>query len=404
MPVMTRRLAARGAAEVVLFDPVLLGVLGEDDSIVSTPFARAGAIDWSYTADRAYDQGVAPLLYHKLSAAGQIDRLPEVVVRDLRHAHHTSWTKSVLHLRALEHLLGVLAGAGICPVLLKGAGLVLTVYAHPALRPMRDIDLLVSPAEFRPALHQLLDAGCRVTHDEPFTGAYETVTHHVGLLFRHGIEVLVELHHQWLSIPAQQGHLVSVDELRARGSAVRVGQARAYVLSAEDQVLQLSGHIAIHSPVLEKLIWYYDVDRVIRGAGPVLAWETILDRAQRYCMVLPLQQVLPIAVQHLGTPVPPPVLDRLAGLPVTAAERQRFGPAALGPHSRLTDGLQKLAGLPGFGAKLRFVWGSVMPTWAYMHHLYPDDSPARLASRYPARWLEVLREFTQAAQRYRRIC
>jgi hypothetical protein len=148
----------------------------------------------------------------------------------------------------------------------------------------------------------------------------------------------------------------------------------------------------------ERLIWYYDVDQVIRQAGSGLDWQALVQRAVRYQMVLPLQEVLPVAVAGLGSPVPEAVLARLASLPVTAGERQRYGAAALGPHSRLADGVQKLAGLEGTAARLRFAWGLALPAWGYMRQLHPDDSPARLAGRYPARWAAVLGEFARAAR------
>lgn len=171
------------------------------------------------------------------------------------------------------------------------------------------------------------------------------------------------------------------------------------VLGVEDQVLHLCGHLAIHSAVMQRLIWSYDVDQVIRRAGASLDWEAVAQRAQRYQMALPLRQVLANAHEAWGTPLPDGLLARLNALPVTAAERQRYGEQAWGPHSRLGDGLQKLAGLPDPAERLRFAWRLALPQWSFMRQHFPNDSPARLAARYPERWLAVLREFAAVRRR-----
>ena len=79
---------------------------------------------------------------------------------------------------------------------------------------------------------------------------------------------------------------------------------------------------------------------------------------------------------------------------------------AWGPHSRFGDGVQKLAGLPGPAARLRFACGLAVPAWDFMRQQHAGDSPVRLAARYPERWLAVLREFADvrrhAKQRQRR--
>lgn len=381
--------------------PILLALVRDDGLGRPLTAHQLQTLDWAQTLRDATAQGVASLVYQRLRQTGQIDCLPAEVIWALRKAHDQAWVKNLLHLQTLEQVLAVLAAEGIRPILLKGAGLIATVYGEPALRPTLDVDLLVAPDQFRQALHVLLHAGGHPTHGEQFDGAYELVTHHVGLIFDETTGVLVELHHQWLSVPVKQASLVPVAELRSRAQPVQIGPTSADVLCAEDQVLHLSGHMAVHSPAVEKLIWYYDVDQVVRHAQPPLDWAAVLDRAQRYGLVLPLQWVLPVVAHELGTPVPNDVLAQLAALPVSAAERQRFGAAALGPHSRLGDGLQKLAGLEGTAARLRFAWQIAFPAWDYMRALYPNDGPARLVGRYPRRWAEVVGEYVAVSRRSR---
>lgn len=371
-------------------NPTLLALL-RDDLRADAP--DLSALDWDALLPEAQRQGVAPLLYYRLQAAGQVQRLPQPAAGALHLAFHRQWGKNQMRAQTLEHVLRLLAPIGLRPIALKGAGLVLTVYDELAVRPMDDVDLLVAPEEFRPALQQLLAHGGVAIHDEPFDGAYELVTHHVALRFPAVSAVVVELHHQWLSLPARQAGLVAMAELRGRAQRATLGGQAVDVLGAEDQVLHLCGHLAIHSAVMQRLIWVYDVDQVIRQAGAALDWGAIVERAQRYQMALPLRQVLESVVGAFATPLPAALPARLAALPVSKAERQRYGVEARGPHSRLGDGAQKLAGLPDLPSRLRFAWRLAFPARAFMRRQHPNDSPLRLAARYPARWLAVLREY-----------
>lgn len=369
-------------------NPILLTLLRAGEAAPDL-----AALDWDALLPAAQRQGVAPLLYYRLQAAGQVQHLPAGAAQTLHLAFHRQWGKNQVRMQTLEHVLGLLAAIDIHPIALKGAGLVLTVYDELAVRPMDDVDLLVAPEEFRPALQQLLAHGGLVTHAEPFEGAYELVSHHVALRFPAVSAVVVELHHQWLSLPVRQASLVAMAELRGRAQTVALGSQAVDVLGAEDQVLHLCGHLAIHSAVMQRLIWSYDIDQVIRRAGPGLDWEAIAPRAQRYQMVWPLRQVLASVAATFATPVPAAVQARLAALPVSEAERQRYGVDAWGPHSRLGDGAQKLAGLPDAASRLRFAWRLAFPARAFMRRQHPADGPLRLAARYPARWLAVLREY-----------
>ncbi len=388
-----------GAGHLEDAERMVVSLLREDWSALADGTSQP--VDWDAVLARAEAHGVGPLLYHKLRSAGCLEALPADSVQALQGAYYEAAARNTLRLRALEAILKALARQGIIPILLKGAGLMLTVYDSPALRPMADLDLLVLPAELRPALHCLASLGYRPTHAEQFPGAYQVVTHHVGLRREGPFGSLVELHHHWLSLPGSLSRYVPMEEVQQRAIAVQVGQAEALVLAPSDQMLHLSGHLAIHNPVIHRLIWYYDLDRVIQGYEQSLDWALIFQRAVDYHMVLPLKMVLPAIVGTFATPVPAEVLEELGRIPVDPRERQRYAPSALGPRSRLVDGLQKLGGLEGAGAKLKFAWQMLFPSWAYMRASYPDEGPARRLGHYPARWGSALRELVSAWRRQR---
>ncbi len=101
--------------------------------------------NWDELLQRAEQQGMAPLLHHHLQAAGC--PIPEESVWALtalaRRHEHLARVRS----QVLRELLAVFREAGLSPLVIKGAALSRTIYPHPGLRPMRDIDLLFHPDE-----------------------------------------------------------------------------------------------------------------------------------------------------------------------------------------------------------------------------------------------------------------
>ncbi len=113
----------------------------------------ANQTDWNTLPEV---HGLTPLLYTHLQSAGVA--VPAAVqqqlqVRAIQHNHANQ-----VRAKALAEALVAFQTAGIDVLVLKGAALAHLVYPQPGLRPMRDVDVLVSrsPAErHRPGISGL---------------------------------------------------------------------------------------------------------------------------------------------------------------------------------------------------------------------------------------------------------
>ena len=302
--------------------------------------------EWQALLAAADAHRVSPLLYARLRADGVLDRLPAEVELALERAYVVSRTRNALRWQALEHALSALAAQGIDVILLKGAALVATLYDEPALRPMDDLDILVIPAQFRAAVGCLCDSGYRPDHAEPFEGANEVISHHLALTGTVPVKHTLELHHALLDLPAGSARPSQSPSCWNGRMHSPWAQRRPGCSVSTDQLLHLAAHLVLHgaNPADERLIWYYDLDRLVRRKADRLPWDVVLARAERYRLTLPLQRVLHRLVALLDTPVPGEVLAQVAALPVDRAQSMRYGMAPSGPRSRLVDGLQKMAG------------------------------------------------------------
>src|ERR1700736_1976181 len=95
------------------------------------------------------EQGVAPLQYSRLAAAGT-EAPPGLRERALRAA-----VTEPFRLADLRQVLAALAGAGVVPLVVKGSALAYRIYPAPELRPRGDSDLLIDHAEL-PAVRRAL--------------------------------------------------------------------------------------------------------------------------------------------------------------------------------------------------------------------------------------------------------
>src|SRR5262245_40349945 len=97
--------------------------------------------DWQAIMRKAERWGLAPLVYTNLRQAER--RVPKVVVERLRSLYRGDAIHGVARQELLRTILVRFSEAGIPVIVLKGAAMAALVYPSPALRPMRDIDLLV---------------------------------------------------------------------------------------------------------------------------------------------------------------------------------------------------------------------------------------------------------------------
>lgn len=130
-------------------------------ALVGAPLGAAGwtTADWEHFTRLAQSEGVAPRLYAGWKRTGFPPGLPASAQLHLQQAYLQSAGRNTLYLNELAKLREHFARLGIVCLPLKGAALAGKLYPDPATRPMSDLDLLVQPAQLRPALAALRSLG-----------------------------------------------------------------------------------------------------------------------------------------------------------------------------------------------------------------------------------------------------
>ena len=260
---------------------------------------------WDWLAERAEAHGLTPLVYTHLQAADVA--LPLSVQDELRgyylqHAHASRVRTTVL-----TDILTAFQARAIEVLLLKGAALAYLVYPQPALRPMRDIDLLV-PAETALRAQAVLQ-------ELGFTAAATSLPvdhHHLPACERvvDGQLVSVEVHSA-----LDPGYLTGAPsthaDLAPAAHPFTLDGRPAATLSREDML----GHIYRHTFLIHwryewpRLVGVADLVSLVEAWGNQLDWDRLRSRYPAAYRSLPvLNQFTPWSDktrQRLGIVSPP---------------------------------------------------------------------------------------------------
>ncbi|MFN3516814.1 MAG: nucleotidyltransferase family protein [Novosphingobium sp.] len=237
---------------------VLLGLTGPD-----SPVPDLSAADWAELDRIAAQHRLQPLL-HSLHRGKT--GVPAAIAATWQAAHRFHAMQAMVQRAELAETCAILADEGIPAVALKGAWLAAQAYPDPALRPMRDIDLLVPQADIIRAFERLLAAGYRQAGPAELTLA-ETVRidkHMPPLAAPRG--TMIELHHRLWERDGRLDHASpNSSEIDVLARAIREEDGISYP-AAED----LLGHVIVHAVYSHRLdvgpLVLCDVEHLLRAA------------------------------------------------------------------------------------------------------------------------------------------
>jgi len=346
-------------------------------------------LDWDALCQVACAEGVAPLLYHIARAQ---DLLPPSVKQNLRPVYYYNAGRNLRFLHRLEDVVSHLTAEGVPVILLKGAALAETVYRNASVRPMVDLDLLMRQEDVPTALRVLSVMGYEPAHAEHRAGYLFTYKNEMVLVEIGEVKAPIEIH--WsLFGPLYYQHAVPLDWFWQTALPVRIGNASAWMLGPEAQVLHLCGHMPLqHSGEGgPRLLWLHDVAEVIAFYQEQIDWDQVLARAQAYDLVLPLQEILTRVSDEWHAPIPPDVLEQLRALRPSRDEERIFARLTTADRSAQRFWVD-LASMPGWGPRLRFAWCIFFPSAGYMQRCYRIPHRFLVPLYYPYRWFLGLRD------------
>jgi hypothetical protein len=233
----------------------------------------ANLTDWSNVPAQAEAHGLTPLLYTHLQAAGL--SMPAAIhqqlqARAIQHSH-ANWVRGCV----LAEILTAFQAAGIEALVLKGAALAHLVYPQPGLRPMRDIDLLVSKSQARSAQTLLAELGFHA----PPPGDTLPAKHLLAAKrWSEGMQVTVELHHNLYT----NGTLdTEIEALRPAAMPLTIAGVTAHTLGYEAMLEHIYQHLRTNLLLDSlRLIWIADLVSLAEHFVAEMDWRQVNPRVR----------------------------------------------------------------------------------------------------------------------------
>ncbi len=154
-----------------------------------------GVVPWEKFVWTGSSHFVLPALFTSFDRNGILPMLPEELTEHMRHIYNLNAERNRRIVMQCRQISQLLFPAGIRPVFLKGAALLLMgLYKDMGDRMMEDIDLLLPEAEIPPAL-EILQKGGYLQHPvDEGKGEVYADHHHLPPMYHPGQVATLEIH------------------------------------------------------------------------------------------------------------------------------------------------------------------------------------------------------------------
>ncbi|RMF93795.1 MAG: hypothetical protein D6734_09290 [Candidatus Schekmanbacteria bacterium] len=392
-----------------------LGRIDEAESIVKSAEREGMPIDWEALVDLAAYHGVASIIYKNIK-----DIKPRFVdnsfLSEIESYYYGIAGKNTNYFAEMDKILLTLNDSGVDTILLKGAALGETVYNNIALRPIEDIDLLVKRFDFPAAKAAFKRWGYDV-HEKIFPSRihkeiemerhkpfekYESELHFFDKKNRFFFDI-----HWNLLIVCESGIAeaiqLNMDKIWQRIKEISTGEAYAYTMSDEDNLIYLCLHLRERhfEKARSRLIWWYDVYMLLKQSLNTLDCAYFLNTVSEYGAEKSVFSIIKTVKTLFGIELPKEIDDAI-GDDIETFELNKLIPEPTDQikYQRVfveRDYLAEIKNIKGITKKIRILIGDIFPDSRYMVSYYRIENKALLPLYYLIRFKNVLIKGLKAA-------
>ncbi|MFY9241026.1 MAG: nucleotidyltransferase family protein, partial [Roseovarius sp.] len=225
-------------------ESALLDLMFGNQAAAVAAAKRLTASEWTALMPAIQEHRLAPLLLVRLQRLDMPAALPTALLQTITRAFEQSNWRSLRLKAELIRLHRLLDRNGIAYAALKGAYVAFAAYPQPALRPMRDLDILVHPSDAIPVFNLLQQqAGYeRATQFRGSPAAAMQVSKHLPALRHANSGISIEIHHRLISPGSAKIDLAEDPALWDRIIRHPLGSDHVAFLSPTECLLHLLEH------------------------------------------------------------------------------------------------------------------------------------------------------------------
>jgi hypothetical protein len=205
-----------------------------------------------------------PLLAYTIRKTASWHHLPKDVIQALDIAGRRHSRRALLMQRAIVQLHDIFQENRLAHVFLKGAYLAQFVYPEPGLRPMRDIDVLLSPKDLPAAHNILVSRGYRSgLHTQTTVSTIIDQSKHLPCLRTPDDKILIELH---AHVDEPDGPLSGLDAFACVTHHPLAGRQLPF-MGEQDMLIHLCVHAASFHSFNNGPLTVSDIGYLLRKPG-----------------------------------------------------------------------------------------------------------------------------------------
>ncbi len=354
-------------------------------------WSEFSSTEWSLFEKMAVDEGVASFAYYLLMQEPHSYKVEDFDPRALATLRDQEGRVALRNAQLFKHLqrvLSTLSRAEIDVVLLKGADLARWVYPQPGLRPMSDLDLLVSPEDFPRALELVQELGYSEYLPEASPGLDKLLGHHAHLRGSGLGRPLLELHYALVASSAFR-HAVPLDWFLENLQPLDTdGPGQLYRLNPTSNLVYLSAHQMLqHGGEHGSLIWLLDLHRLLVQNSEDINWQSLATQANLFAWNGALHTALTAVQDCFGTRLSMKILstlsDQVGPNDALVALKAQQAP------TRILGEIKKLHSLNWHG-RIHLFLALAFPSPSYMHWRYRPQPGWMWPLYYPLRWVDII--------------
>ncbi|MCZ6776645.1 MAG: nucleotidyltransferase family protein [Ignavibacteria bacterium] len=249
-----------------------------------------------------------PQLYRNLRAQG----VEHPLMGTFKGIYRQTWFKNQLLFNNMAALLSAFRKVGIKTLILKGAALLLLYYKEYGLRPMEDVDVLVTTEDTPAAFNLLKELGWTPIPKQLITDRH-------AVAFEDGAGHEFDLHSHVLSECCQED---ADDDFWDGAVSIKFHNLSTYALNPTDQLL----HVCVHGAkwnFTPPFRWAADAMMIMNSSNEI-DWERLVTQAEKGHLILPLRDTLKYLKDILDAPVPLTTIQSMQNMPTSRSEHVRY--------------------------------------------------------------------------------
>lgn len=361
--------------------PFLMTMLLEGRS-ERTPLTAQPHDAWETIIEEAIAQRLTAILFRELSHFNDQHLIPRHVLLRLTHQMVQQAAWNLLLAKELENILTECQQRSIPCIPIRGPIFAAQLYGEGSMRQMDDLDILVHREDL-PIIKTMFDQLGYVRYEQR-PGFLEEFSY--SLEFIHPQHGLIVEPHWTLAYPPFVA-ATDMAPIWARTMKQPWMNRDIWTLCQEDLLLHLCLHL-LHKGEHAPLLWYYELDRLIRQQHSPLDWNIFIHQAQEIGQATLVTDVLATLIHYFHSTIPDSIMSRFlypSRSSSSITNRPMRDRMLAQPSLNGREEFTLLCSLQGLRPKLQYVYGLLFPSPQYMTQRYGLSSPMGLISSYIAR-------------------